>query len=189
MTNSDNLNFVYKAIDDTCNTIRALDVKIYYIFVTMGLVFGLIGVTFDKILQFYNQYKYIPIIDGSLLLLIIVYGTMTARAIWYGYRTLAPENNPLEHIDYGDIKPNQLWYLTNNEKGKISIPLDEYYKKISCLGINDLLLSASFELMKLSFMRNTKLNYVNKSIFNFMVSLFSFIIILAFVFIYNFIIV
>lgn len=187
MEDEKRMEFIYKAIEDTTNTIRALDTKINYIFVAIGLVFALMGVVFQKILDVYACYIAMPWISGALLFLLIIYAVMTIRSFWFGYKTLSPKNNPEEHVDCSNVSPNKLWYLVNNEDGKISISLKNYYEKIKTLSTDDLLLSSSFELMKSSYIRNIKLQNSKKSIFSFVISIVAFTGVVIVVFLHYFI--
>lgn len=187
MEDEKRLEFIYKAIEDATNTIRALDTKINYIFVAIGLVFALMGVVFQRVLDVYDLYKSVPWISGTLLLLLTIYAFTTVISVWFGYKTLSPKNNPEEHVDCSDVSPNKLWYLVNNKKGIISISLKDYSEKIRTLPINDLILSSSFELMKSSYIRNIKLQNSKKSIFSFIVSVFAFTGVIIILFLHYFI--
>lgn len=111
MDNEKRLEFIYKAIEDTTNTIRALDTKINYIFVAIGVVFALMGVVFQRVLDVYDLYKSVPWMSGTLLLLLIIYALATIISVWFGYKTLSPKDNPEEHVDFSDVSPSKLWYL------------------------------------------------------------------------------
>lgn len=180
------LEFIYKAMEDTTNTIRALDAKINYIFVAIGLVFALMGIVFQKVLDVYNFYKSVPWISGTLLLLLATYAFTTIISVWFGYKTLIPKNKPEEHLDCSHVSPNKLWYLVNNKSDILSIPLKDYYDKITTLSINDLILSSSFELMKSSYIRNIKLQNSKKSIFSFIISIFAFTAVIIILFLHYF---
>ncbi|MRY42632.1 hypothetical protein [Clostridium beijerinckii] len=187
MEDEKRLEFIYKAIEDTTNTIRALDTKINYVFVAIGLVFALMGVVFQRVLDVYDLYKAVPWISGTLLLLLIIYAFTTVISVWFGYKTLIPKNNPEEHVDCSDVSPNKLWYLVNNKKGIISISLKDYYDKMENLSISDLVLASSFELLKASYIRNIKLENSKKSIFNFIISVFAFTGVIIILFLHYFI--
>lgn len=181
------LEFIYKAIEDTTNTIRALDSKISYIFAAIGLIFALLGVVFERVLEVYNVFKSVSWKSGILLSLLIIYAITTILSVWFGYKTLNPKDNPEKHVDCTGVSPNKLWYLVNNKEGKISILLKDYYEKIKTLPINDLILSSSFELMKSSYIRNSKLQNSRRSIFSFILSILAFTGVIIILFLYYFI--
>jgi len=188
MENKSALEFIYKAVEDTANTIRALDAKINYLLVAISLNFALMGLIFQKILDIYNYYKSVPLMSGTLLVMLITYTVTTTRCVFFSYKTLSPKDNPEDHVDITNVSPNKLWYL-NNKDGKISISLNDYYNIIKNLNTDELILSSSFELMKLSYIRNVKLQYVNKSVSNLMMSLAAFLVIIILVFLQYFILI
>ena len=186
---SNKLEYIYKAMDDTSNTIRALDAKINYIFVETGIVFALLAVVFNEIFKFYKDNSSKPYISGAIFLLLIAYIVCILISIYNGYITLYPKNNPQDKVNNENINVKNLWYLLNDDKNDLlKMTLKDYNDKLKSMSEDDILTSVSFELMKLSYIRNIKLKTSNRCINYFYISVAIFCVVMIILFVHYFIV-
>ena len=129
--NEKKLEFIYNAMNDARDTIRALDNKVSYIFAAIGIVFALIGIVFNKILKVYNHFKGTPAISGVIFISLIIYIGATIFSAFFGYKTLNPKVNPDNHLHLDGIVPHKLWYLISDNKNNVIMPLTDYCQKIN----------------------------------------------------------
>lgn len=182
---SNKLEYIYKAMDDTSSTIRALDAKINYIFVATGIVFALLAGVFDKILTVYKDNSSRPYVSGVIFLLLSAYIVFMFISIYKGYITLYPKNNPQDKVYHENSDVKNLWYLLNdNKNNSLKMTLKDYNDELKSMSEDDILTSILFELMKLSYIRNIKLKTSNSCINCFYIStaVFSFIMIILFLY-------
>lgn len=177
--------FIYNAIDDNENTIRFLDTKVGGVYVVIGLIIAFLGGINESI---YNTLVYFKsdLIDFIIIITSILgYAILTTISVIYGFFTIKSINNPLKHIDSTDVNCEEsLWHLSVNKNGNIAQSLKDYIRKINELNYQDLLQQISCELMKISYIRNEKLNKSNLCIKYFISSLIPLCIILIYIFVY-----
>lgn len=177
-------NFIYNAINDTQETIRFTDAKSgSVIVVVMGLIAGVVTLI-DKYYLLLNKLPSLCrefTIVGVTCFIVSILASLILSLL-----SINPSNNPNEHIDIGEFldKPNIKYYLSGlNPKMrlkdylwepkdlKFSTTVSEYYKNIEESEDSDLLKALSYELIKLSYIKEKKiyrtkasLKWVEKSI-------------------------
>ena len=174
--NDQKISFLYKAIDDAQAIIRMVDTKAGAIiaFWTIFLTIGKWNSTSsDVLLTFLNQLDVFSIVIVVLIILCI------GNSIYLALLTLLPMNAPSNNInDNMDDFPKDLFYIFgmepkiegsslyfNMKTSKLSVSTSEYAKKLNLLidaeSISKVL---SYELLKVSFIRNMKLSRINNAL-------------------------
>ncbi|NYB72820.1 hypothetical protein HZF24_01550 [Sedimentibacter hydroxybenzoicus DSM 7310] len=180
----DKTEFIYKAIDDATNNIRYIDTKVASIFVIIGLITTMFISLGKDTLLVYNHFRCIPIHGCIIGFSILLYLIAIVISAIYGFKTLKALENPCDFIKFEDTDKKSLWYLLNSSDNKISISVDEYLKKINIINNDDLIKMISIELMKVSAIRNFKIEKINKSIFWFKISFVSILVPIIYIMVY-----
>ncbi|MFV9957783.1 MAG: DUF3307 domain-containing protein [Rickettsia conorii subsp. raoultii] len=170
------LDFLYKAIDDTQQTIRFTDAK-------AGAVVGFWTLFLTLTLRNYES-VYSLLISHTLLIeklliiaFLLVLGYFFCNSLLMAYLTLVPKINPKAHINSEDFSVDDLFFLWETNQpvaGKyLYSSLDDLKMKISAKEYRDKFLefdsskieqSLIVELLKVSFIRNLKLTRTNVAI-------------------------
>ncbi|EEK47386.1 hypothetical protein FO497_06565 [Bacillus cereus ATCC 10876] len=174
--NKNRLDFLYKAIDDTQNTIRFTDTKAGAVVVFWTLVLNII------LRKDFNWYLSVLTTNNWVEQLVVVILTATliyffAKSVWMVYMTLVPRINPREHIDTTDFDAQHLFFLSETVPGiegkylysnygnpKMKISAKEYYDKLTNLDSEGVEKELIIELQKVSYIRNVKLARANVAI-------------------------
>ncbi len=188
------LEFLYKSIEDSQNIIRFTDSKAGAIIAAWVAIFTIsynISVTEKINVYFVSLKSNINILEDILLILIIILASFFAfRSIWLVFLAIKPKNNPCEHIDIkAQNKPENLFYICsvepkikgehlflNTKNVKLQLSTKDYIEKLNKLDDNGLILELSYELQKLSFIRElkiTRVNYAIQNLFYFLVAALS----------------
>lgn len=172
----DRTELIYKAIDDTTNTLRFIDTKVASIFVVIGILTSMFIGLGDRILTVYNFYENMPVHSSIIGLSIVVYLVSIIISVIFGFKTIKAADNPNDHINNDGYEGKNLWYLLSKSDGKIAISVNEYLNEINNLDEDNFIKMISIELMKVSAIRNIKIQNINKSIDWFKVSIISILI-------------
>ena len=167
--NEQKLNFLYNAIQDTQETIKFTDTKSGTIFV-LGTAFITAIVTLvDKYINLFNNQ--IGISKWILIIGSILFGVCLFVSLYLSLKSINPSNNPNEHIEFGDVdyEVNVNYYLTGLnpsmrfrdyiwecKDSKFSTSVEQYFNSISKVGPEGLLLSLTYEFIKLSYIKEKK---------------------------------
>jgi hypothetical protein len=186
--------FLYKALDDGQNTIRFTDTK-------AAAVIAFWTFFISTLLRLKDMwFNYIAKLDNwtelfFVAVLLILMCIFLVRSIILAYTALVPRSNPGVHVISEGIQTKGLFYLfgynvpvplrpkylyKNNEDLKLQKKTKEYideFKKITEEEVNNEII---FELQKISFIRNLKIDRVNESISLLMKFLFTFGIVLLY---------
>lgn len=170
MSNESKLGFIYKALEDAENTVRFLDTKVGGIFIVIGLILAGMGTIKDSIYDVYQHFVKTnnEVISIYLIFLFALYFIFTIVCSYYGLMVIKPKGNQAEHVNLdneGKLNPEKLWFIENNiEQDKLSMTLEEYNSKMVEAKEEDLILIVSYELLKISYIKNKKLENINKSL-------------------------
>lgn len=167
--NEQKLNFLYNAIQDTQETIRFTDAKSGTIFV-LGTAFITAIVTLvDKYINLFNNQ--IGISRWILIIGALLFGVCLFVSLYLSLKSINPSNNPNEHIEFGDVdcevkvnyyltglNPSMRFrdYICECKDSKFSTSVEQYFNSISKVGFEDLLLSLTYEFIKLSYIKEKK---------------------------------
>lgn len=177
---------IYKAIEDATNTIRFLDTKVASLFVVIGLTAAFLTGVKDHI---YKSFKFYETTNYNhwILILSIMFGLLfTTISICFGFLSIISIDNPINHVKVNNGIRNPLWYVwtkkvvnpvTKKKNVEVVVSLDDYVNNISTTKKTELIKVISFELLKLSYIRDTKLKRSNNAIKLFMYSLIPLLII------------
>lgn len=172
---------VYKSLEDTTNTIRFIDTKVAALFVAVGVFITILFNLSSKIYDIYKFYKEVPFHSFFIALVTIGIIISIIIAIYYGFKTLGAQNNPLNYVNLNGRSIKSLWYLITGSDNKITKPLNEYMGDVNNLSEDDYLEIITVELMKTSGIRNEKIKNVNRSFLWFKISLSMFVIIVIYI--------
>jgi len=167
--------YLYKAIEDTTNTIRFLDTKVGAVFIGISICLTLIQLSTSSISRLYGMFKNNTFSQGLFIALFVSYAILVVLSIIYCFKTIKARSNI--NIQTGDYKYNQLWYINTSLQKDSTIFLGDYFDKLEKMSKKDCILSILSELLKLSTIRTVKLRNLNLSIMFFMWSMFPLFII------------
>lgn len=159
------IEFLYHAISDTQGLIRFLDTKAAIVVSIVGaLLIGCFS-ALEEIITKYNSYSTI------FWILNVVFISLLFSCVIITRRIIRPTNDPSDNIVLGDLgKPKVNYFLALNNYNSKSIrknfsnlkgfqldeKFDSYVKNISNSTEQELLQSLSYELLKISYIRNIK---------------------------------
>jgi len=172
----DKTDFIYKAMEDTTNTIRFIDTKVASIFVVLGVLTSLFIFLGERIITVYNYYKFAPIHSTLIGLSVLMYFISSIMSIFFGFKTINIVDNSCDYINNDEHDDKNLWYLLIGCDNRVSISVKEYLKEINRLDEDSLVKSISIEFMKVSAIRNIKMKNIKKSIKWFEFSIISLLI-------------
>lgn len=172
----DRIEVVYKAIEDATNTIRFLDTKVAATFIIIGIITSTVVGYSGRIGEVYKFFSDKPVHASVIGLSILAYFISIIVAIIYGFKAIKAADNPNNHVNNDGYQGKNLWHLLSKSDGKISISVEEYLLALQDLEEDDFIRMVSIELMKVSAIRNIKIQNVNNSIKWFKVSLISILV-------------
>lgn len=162
-------DFLFKAIDEVQQTNRFLDAK-------AGLLSGfesallviLISNFLDNarlqlIFELYNGQKwyFLILLVGYILLYVI----SLVSHILFTLRIILPFENPESHVNPGNFKSRNLFFIHKLDKNKKIIPsLSTYRDEMSKMGPEDMMSELILEFLKLSYIRKTKSDHLRSSL-------------------------
>ncbi len=163
------LNFMYSAIQDTQETIKFTDTKSGTVVVIGAAFITAIVTLVDKYINLFNNQseitKLILIVGSSLFCMSLFV------ALYLSLKSINPSNNPNEHVKFGDTNKNidVDYYLTGlspkmrfrdyireYKDSKLSTSVSQYYNSIRNADSERLLLSLTYEFIKLSYIKDKK---------------------------------
>lgn len=170
------LDFLYKAIDDTQNTIRFTDTKAGVVIAFWTLVINIFIRTknewFNFLFSIENKSE-----QFLITIFIITMFYFFIKSIWLSYLTLVPRINPKKQINTKDFDAEGLFFLaetTPEIKGKylygnyknlqIKESAKDYHDKISLLDNIAIEKELVLELQKISLIRNVKIARASSAI-------------------------
>ena len=167
--NEQKLNFLYNAIQDTQETIKFTDTKSGAIAVLGSAFVTAIVTLVDKYINLFNNQT-----DISKLILIAgsaFFGICLFISLYLSIKSINPSNNPNKHVEFGDVdcEVDVNYYLTGLtpkmrfrdyiwecKDSKFSTSVEQYYDSISKVDSEGLLLSLTYEFIKLSYIKEKK---------------------------------
>jgi len=179
------INFLNSAISDAQELIRFIDTKTAIVVTILGSYIIAFFTSIDKIIAYKSEYSFWFWMSLILffLLLICCIGITT--------RIIKPTNNPVDNLDLDNIQiPKLKYYLpTNNyqndylysfknsKKYKLSENFKSYYQTIkNDTEDKDIIKALSFELLKVSYIRNIKNDRFNTLLLFLLFTTFTFIL-------------
>ena len=161
------INFLSTAISDAQELIRFIDTKTTVVITILGAYIVAFFSVLDKIISNFSLYA------NGFIFSLFVFLILLILTILITVRIIKPTNNPVENIKLGDntnipslqfyISPNDyskdnFFAFRNSKKFKLSKTLKQY---LSVLNENEIIDSLSFELLKVSYIRNVKSDRFN----------------------------
>ena len=156
------ITFLSIAISDTQELIRFIDTKTAIVITILGSYLVCFFVSMDKIVQYSEYYSF------GFWFFLTIFSLLLIACILITTRIIKPTNNPIDNIDISlEAKPNLKFYLApnkqtwsfifhNSSKFKLQENFDAYYQLINNCDENEVTKSLTFELFKISFIRNIK---------------------------------
>ena len=178
-------DFLYKAIDDTQNTIRFSDTKALAVIGFWTLIINTVISTRADWLALIDK------LDNFNKSIFVIFALLIIgcflRSIWLAYLTLVPMISPKSQVSYDGVETKDIFFLhqtTPNLKGKylynnyedlkLTSKVSNYLEEINGSSENDLVCELVSELHKVSLIRGYKVQRVNfaiKSIIYFLIIL------------------
>jgi hypothetical protein len=161
------VNFLSSAIADTQELIRFIDTKSTVVISILGAYIVAYFSVLDKIVANFSLY------GNGFIISLIVFLIFLILTILITVRIIKPTNNPLENIKLGrntdipslkfyvspnDYSKDDFFAFYNSKKFKLPKTLEEY---LSELNETEIIASLSFELLKVSYIRNVKSDRFN----------------------------
>lgn len=177
-SNKNKLDFLIKAIDDTQNTIRFSDSKAIAVIGFWTFLITIFSRTHDWWLSLFNNISHWTELVFLVILFILMMQSLI-RSIWLSYLTLVPRSNPSDHIEKSNVVTKNLFYLfgynqslpleskyiyQNHSNLKLTKTTREYIDELDSLDDEGLQTELVYELQKVSFIRNLKIDRVNVAI-------------------------
>ena len=165
------INFLYNAIQDTQETIKFTDTKSGTVVVIGAAFITAIVTLVDKYISLFNSQSGIS--KWILMIGLSVFSICLSISLYLSIKSINPSNNPNEHVEFGDsdIKVDIQYYLTGLspkmrfrdylkewKDSKFSTPVQKYYNSIKDIDSEGLLLSLTYEFIKLSYIKDKKHN-------------------------------
>lgn len=185
------IEFLYAAIKDAQELIRFIDTKTAIVITILGAFI----VSYFTILKDIIQYSYYFSFVFWIIFILFILSLLLCISIVL--RIIRPTNNPIDNINInkGDLPKLRFFLPLNKYKNKFiknirnskNDKLNEYYSDIIKLIIgvdnnnkitteDDIIKSLTFEFMKVSFIRNIKVDRFNSLIFFLAITFILFII-------------
>jgi hypothetical protein len=170
------LEFLYKAIDDTQNTIRFTDTKAGVVIAFWTLVMNILIRTKN---EWYNFLFGLENKSEQFLIAIFIIALIFffLKSVWLSYLTLVPRINPNNQINTKDFDAQGLFFLAettpeikgkylygNYKKLQIRESAKDYHDKISMLDNISIEKELVLELQKISLIRNVKIARASSAI-------------------------
>ena len=163
------LNFAYNSIQDIQETIRFIDTKAGAIIVLITAITTAIITIMDSFITFYiNQ----TVTSKNILLVgCVVFAILMFITLYLSIRAIHPRNNPNEHVIIGDdkielvlsyfisgfsSKMGVIDYIKERKDLKFKMTVAEHYRAILESTPEQILLTLSYETIKLSYIRDKK---------------------------------
>lgn len=163
------INFLNSAITDTQDLIKFIETKTAF---AITILISYIYVFFTLFKEIINYSNYFSCYFWCFLSAFIICLTICIITV---VKIINPTNNPCNNIEL-DNKPipklkfflagnnyyNQFYPFYNSNNHKLSESYKVYYKSIVKINDKDIVKTLSFELLKVSFIRNIKNDRLNK---------------------------
>lgn len=159
------VNFLSTAIADAQELIRFIDSKTTVVITILGSYIVAYFAVIEKIVANYNLYNIDFIVSFYIFVALLI------LSILITVRIIKPTNNPAENIDLDGItSPSLNFYIApnkykgiffpfyNSKKFKLSKTLKDYNSQLKD---TEILNSLTFELLKVSYIRNVKSDRFN----------------------------
>jgi|WetSurMetagenome_2_1015567.scaffolds.fasta_scaffold193351_2 hypothetical protein len=165
MATENKIEFLYQSISDTQDIIKFLETKTAFATSITGLIIVTFCSTFETVLKHLNDLNFL------FWLLFIIVGLLIIICIWIAVISIKSVSDPKTNIKIKDEDLSELeFFLSKNEykKQKNAFPFynskhfkltksyDSYLKTLSESDDEELIRVLSFELLKVSFIRNLK---------------------------------
>jgi len=164
------IDFLCNAIADAQELIRFIDTKTAVAITVLGAYVLAFFANADRIIEYSFGYSLCFWFSLSLFMVCIT------LCIAITVRIIKPTNNPAKNINFGNLKvpdlgfflsPNEyfkddFYPFYNSDSFKLNIDFEAYIKQITNSNEDNIIHSLTFELFKVSFIRNIKNDRFNK---------------------------
>ena len=164
------IEFLYHAIDDAQELIKFIDSKTAFIIGILGAFFVSIFAALEDLIRYSSKYSSLFWILVALFIILITICVVITKQI------IRPLKDPSKNIIFGEESiPSLLYYIApnnyqceniaknfrNHYKYKLTTKLPEFLATISTATDTDLIKCLSYELLKVSYIRNLKSDRFN----------------------------
>ena len=161
--NDKRIEYLYNAIRETQDLIKFTESKIAFITGLLSAYFALVLLTIENVIKYQIYFSWLLLIAFCLTLISLIV------CVWIIIRIIFPIKDPHHIIDaMPDDFPKIKFYLApnkyktifypfiNSSRDRLTISFGNYLSQIKNMDENELIKVLSFELMKISFIRNIK---------------------------------
>ncbi len=158
------INFLNTAISDAQELIRFIDSKTTVIITILSAYILAFFASLEKIIEYSSSYSF------CFWLFLILFLILLIASIVITTRIIKPSNNPIENVILGNLSnPNLKFFITPNDYGndkfylfknskkfKLTENFETYLNGVNTFSNQDIIDSLTFELIKVSYIRNIK---------------------------------
>ena len=158
------INFLNTAISDAQELIRFIDSKTTVIITILSAYILAFFASLEKIIEYSSGYSF------CFWLFLILFFILLIASIVITTRIIKPTNNPIENVTLGNLSnPNLKFFITPNDYGndkfylfknskkfKLTENFETYLNGVNTFSNQDIIDSLTFELFKVSYIRNIK---------------------------------
>lgn len=156
------LEFLYKAIEDSQQTIRFVDTKTSVTTFVVGLIVALLTSGLPDFADYFWNMP--PAIQLFSIAVILLSGLFIALTLNIAIQVVYPKTNPSQHINKTTALKEVFYIYELTLVGKtpmIKQSYEEYLAKIkSIVSLDEIIEELSYELLKVSYIRETKISNV-----------------------------
>jgi len=158
--------FVQSSIDNATQMITLIDAKVGVLFALYSLIFvGIIEVRENIKNALVLSYETCKNLFVILLVMTIGCFLLFSISAIFALNTVMPTINPNKNVQHRQFTDKQMWYImTSKDKTHLEYSLDDYCRKLSRKSNNFCIKCLSYELLKLSYIRNKKNNNFKTSL-------------------------
>ncbi len=163
------INFLNTAISDAQELIKFIDTKTAIIITILGAYVVSFFTSLEKIIEYSLGYS------NWFWFFMILFFVLITLCIVVTVRIFKPTNNPIENVNLGNCKkPTLNFFLTpndyskgsfksfkNSDKFKLNEKFETYSQLLYAAGDIEIINSLTFELFKVSYIRNIKNDRLN----------------------------
>jgi len=184
MSNSDSkVELLYSALEDNQNTIRFTDTKAASVLVLAGILITFLCASGKYNFSFLKELQKISLTFHVILVIFVLIAVFSlAAAVYLSFLAISPKSNPKESIIKGEnanfdncpevfylwsVSPKPNWRNVFRDKNgyfKLNISTKDFLESINSLDLNAIIHILSYELQKVSIIREMKIQRVKFAI-------------------------
>ncbi len=157
--------FVQTAIDNATQMITLTDAKVGALIALYSLIIaGIIEVRENISDALVAAYNYSTFFFSIILILCVTCLILLCISVIFAIKTVMPTNNPKQNVRHSQFRDEQMWFvMLSEDKKQVGYSLDSYTDRLLNKDEFFCIKCLSYELLKLSYIRNVKNNNFSTS--------------------------